>query len=134
MTPLVVLATLLGLKLPAVETFQLPNGLKVAVMQVDTAPVVAVQVWYHVGSKDEPRDRRGSAHMFEHMMFKGTAHVRSEAHAQFLNGVGGYVNAATDEDATHYINNVPPDYLDFAIQLESERMRNLLFRPDMIAT
>jgi zinc protease len=72
--------------------------------------------------------------MFEHMMFKGTQHVRSEAHAQFLNGVGGYVNAATDEDATHYIDNIPPDYLDFAIQLEAERMRNLLFRKDMIDT
>jgi zinc protease len=93
-----------------------------------------VQVWYHAGSKDEPRDRRGSAHMFEHMMFKGTQHVRSEAHAQFLNGLGGYVNAQTDEDATHYIDTVPAGYLDFAVQLEAERMRNLMFRPDMIAT
>jgi zinc protease len=120
--------------MPKVETFELSNGLKVAVLQVDSAPVVAVQVWYHAGSKDEPRDRRGSAHMFEHMMFKGTQHVRPEAHAQFLNGVGGYVNAQTDEDATHYIDNVPADYLDFAVELEAERMRNLMFRPDMIAT
>ena len=120
-------------KLPTVETFALANGLQVAVMRSDAAPVVAVQVWYHAGAKDEPRDRRGSAHMFEHMMFKGTQHVRAEAHAQFLNGIGGYVNAATDEDATHYINTVPADYLDFAVKLESERMRNLLFRPDMIA-
>ncbi len=120
--------------IPAIETFQLPNGLKVAFLPVDTAPVVAVQLWYHAGSKDEPRDRRGAAHMFEHMMFKGTEHVRSEAHAQFIDGVGGYVNATTDEDATHYINTVPADYLDFAIELEAERMRNLMFRPDMIAT
>ena len=120
--------------LPTVETFTLANGLQVAVLELDTAPVVAVQVWYHAGSKDEPRDRRGSAHMFEHMMFKGTAHVRPEAHAQMLNGVGGYVNAQTDEDATHFINTVPAAYLDFAIQLEAERMRNLMFRPDMIAT
>jgi zinc protease len=119
--------------LPTVETFQLANGLKVAVLRVDTAPVVAVQVWYHAGSKDEPRDRRGSAHMFEHMMFKGTQHVRPEAHAQFLSGIGGYVNAATDEDATHYIDTVPADYLDFAVQLEAERMRNLMFRPEMIS-
>jgi len=69
--------------------------------------------------------------MFEHMLFKGTKHVRPEAHAQFLNGLGGYVNAATDEDATHYIDTVPAAYLDFAIQLEAERMRNLLFRQDM---
>ena len=120
--------------LPTVDTFQLGNGLKVSVLRVDSAPVVAVQVWYHAGSKDEPRDRRGSAHMFEHMMFKGTQHVRPEAHAQMLNGVGGYVNAATDEDATHFIDTVPSDYLDFAVQLEAERMRNLMFRPDMIAT
>ncbi len=119
-------------KLPNLETFELPNGLKVAFIAMDTAPVVAVQVWYRAGSKDEPRDRRGSAHMFEHMMFKGTEHVRPEAHAQFLNGLGGYVNAATDEDATHYINILPSDYLDFALQLEAERMRNLLFRKEMI--
>jgi zinc protease len=120
--------------MPKVETFELQNGLKVAFLRVDSAPVVAVQVWYHTGSKDEPRDRRGSAHMFEHMMFKGTQHVRPEAHAQFLSGVGGYVNAQTDEDATHYIDTVPADYLDFAVELEAERMRNLMFRPDMIAT
>ena len=119
-------------KLPTIDTFQLANGLRVAFMRIDSAPVVAVQLWYHVGSKDEPRDRRGSAHMFEHMMFKGTAHVRSEAHAQDINGVGGYSNAQTDEDATHFINTLPSDYLDFAVQLEAERMRNLLFRKEMI--
>ena len=118
--------------LPTVETFQLANGLRVAFLRLDSAPVVAVQVWYHAGSKDEPRDRRGSAHMFEHMMFKGTAHVRAEAHAQLVSGVGGSSNAQTDEDATHYIDTVPADYLDFAVQLEAERMRNLLFRKDMI--
>jgi zinc protease len=119
-------------KLPSIETFTLSNGLTVAVLASDVAPVVAVQVWYHAGSKDEQRDRRGSAHMFEHMLFKGTTHVRPEAHAQFLNGLGGYVNAQTDEDATHYINTLPSDYLDFAIQLEAERMTNLLFRQEMI--
>ncbi len=121
-------------KLPSIETFTLPNGLQVAVLPTDNAPVVAVQVWYRAGSKDEARDRRGSAHMFEHMLFKGTQHVRAEAHAQFLNGLGGYVNATTDEDATHYINTLPSDYLDFVIQLEAERMRKLLFRKDMVDT
>src|SRR5262245_59988918 len=121
-------------QLPKIERFTLANGLEVAFLAIDTAPVVAVQVWYHAGSKDEPRDRRGSAHMFEHMMFQGTQHVRSEAHAQFLNGVGGTVNAQTDEDATHYINMLPSAYLDFAIQLEAERMRNPLFRKEMIDT
>ena len=119
-------------QLPKIERFKLANGLEVAFLQIDTEPVVSVQLWYHAGSKDEPRDRRGSAHMFEHMMFKGTQHVRAEAHAQSINGLGGYVNAATDEDATHYINTLPADYLDYALQLESERMRNLLFRKEMV--
>ena len=120
-------------KLPTIEQATLTNGLRIAVLRSDAAPVVAVQLWYRAGSKDEQRDRRGSAHMFEHIMFKGTRHVRAEAHAQMINGVGGYVNAQTDEDATHYINTLPSDYLDFAIRLEAERMRNLLFRPEMIA-
>lgn len=119
-------------KLPTIETFELANGMKVAFLGLDTAPVVAVHVWYHAGSKDEPRDRRGSAHMFEHMMFKGTQRMRAETHAQYLNGLGGYVNAQTGEDATHYINVVPSDYMDFVVQLEAERMRNLLFRKEMI--
>jgi len=119
-------------KLPKIETFALENGLSVAVLATDAVPVVAVQLWYHAGSKDEPRDRRGSAHMFEHIMYKGSEHVRAEAHAQLISGLGGYVNATTDEDATHFINTLPPDYLDFAIRLEAERMRHLLFRPEMI--
>lgn len=119
-------------KLPAIETFSLANGLKVAVLETTTAPVVAVQVWYRAGSKDEPRDRRGTAHMFEHMMFKGTKYVRADAHAQLINGLGGFVNASTDEDATHFINTLPSDHLEFAIQLEADRMRHLMFRPDMI--
>src|SRR4051812_29295858 len=120
--------------MPQIQTAQLGNGLRIAFLQLDSAPVVAVQVWYHAGSKDEPRDRRGSAHMFEHMMFKGTEHVRPEAHAQDINRLGGYVNAATTEDATYYYETLPADYMDFAIELEAERMHNLLFREDMIKT
>jgi zinc protease len=119
-------------RLPTIEQFQLANGLRVAFLRDDAAPVVAVELWYHAGSKDEPRDRRGSAHMFEHMMFKGTDHVRPESHAQFLSSIGGYVNAATDEDATHFVNTLPADYLDFGVQLEAERMRHLLLRKPMI--
>ena len=120
--------------LPTIEQATLPNGLKITVMQIDAAPVVAVQLWYHAGSKDEPGNRRGSAHMFEHMMFKGTKHVRAEAHSQFLNSIGGYVNAQTDEDATHYVDTVPSDFLDFTIQLEAECMRGLLIRKGMVET
>jgi zinc protease len=122
-----------ALKLPTLEQFTLANGLRVAYMRYDGAPVVAIDVWYHVGSKDEARDRRGSAHMFEHMMFKGTTHVPPEEHARFIGQVGGEVNAHTTEDATAYTQVVPADQLDFVLRLEAERMRNLLFRDDMIA-
>lgn len=116
----------------AVETFALANGLQVAVMRSDAAPVVSVQLWYHAGSKDEPRDKRGTAHMFEHMLFKGSTHLRADAHAQTINALGGYVGAATDEDSTHFANTLPAAYLDYAIQLEAERMRGLVFRKPMI--
>jgi zinc protease len=117
-----------------VETFTLANGLSVAFMRLEHAPALAVQVWYRAGSKDEPKDRRGSAHMFEHMMFRGSQKVRPEDHATFLGSVGGIVNAQTEEDATHFINTVPVGYLDFTLQLEADRMRGLLFRDDVVKT
>ncbi|HVV84447.1 MAG TPA: pitrilysin family protein, partial [Kofleriaceae bacterium] len=120
--------------LPAIQQFSLENGLKVVLLRDTSTPVVAVQVWYHAGSKDEPRDRRGSAHMFEHMMFRGTTHVRPDGHARFISSLGGDYNAQTTEDATFYKDTVPSAYLDFVVGLEAERMRNLLFRPDMIDT
>ncbi len=80
---------------PELKEWQLGNGLDVIYVGVHKAPVVTVQVWYHAGSKDEPRDRRGSAHMFEHMMFKGTEHVPPEEHARLVDRVGGSDNAFT---------------------------------------
>ncbi len=120
--------------LPALKTWTMDNGLQVAFLPMPNAPSVTVQLWYHVGAKNEARDRRGSAHMFEHMMFKGTENLRAEEHARHLSGLGGYVNAFTTEDVTAYHNTLPADYMDFAIRLEAERMRNLWFRDDMIAT
>src|SRR6266536_1846100 len=79
-------------KLPAIDSFELSNGLQVAVLHSDAAPIDSVQVWYHAGSKDEPRDHRGTAHMFEHLMFKGSAHVRTDMHVQAIGAFGGYVN------------------------------------------
>jgi zinc protease len=89
------------------------------------APIATVQVFYHVGSKDEHVGIRGVAHMFEHMMFKGSQHVPPEEHARLLKEVGGQVNAFTDEDMTAYHDTVPPSYVGFALQLEAERMRQL---------
>ncbi len=119
---------------PEIKEWRLDNGLQVVYLGVHKAPVVSVQVWYHVGSKEEARDRRGSAHMFEHMMFRGTQRVPSEAHARWLNGLGGTVNAFTREDVTGYQQTLPRQYLDFAVQLEADRMRNLLIRRSVVDT
>lgn len=117
-----------------IKEWTLPNGMRVVFLPFRRAPVVTVQVWYHAGSKDEPRDRRGSAHMFEHMMFKGTKFVPPEEHARLLDRIGGSVNAFTTEDMTAYHNTIPRQYLDFAVKLEAERMRHLIFRRKMIDT
>jgi zinc protease len=118
--------------LPDVKEWQLDNGLSVVYLGVHKAPVVTVQLWYHVGSKDEARDRRGSAHMFEHLMFKGTEHVPPEEHARHIDRLGGDVNAFTTQDTTAYHDTVPKEYLDFAVMLEAERMRHLLFLPQFV--
>jgi zinc protease len=108
-----------------VKTWTLANGLKVLFLADHKAPIATVQVFYHVGSKDEHVGIRGVAHMFEHMMFKGSTHVPPEQHARLLKEVGGQVNAFTTEDVTAYHDTVPPSYVGFAMQLEAERMRNL---------
>ena len=108
-----------------VKNWTLPNGLQVLFLADHKAPIATVQVFYHVGSKNEHLGIRGVAHMFEHMMFKGSTHVPPEEHARLLKEVGGQVNAFTTEDLTAYHDTVPPSYVGFALQLEAERMRNL---------
>jgi zinc protease len=98
-----------------VKSWSLPNGLQVLFLADHKAPIATVQVFYHVGSKDEHVGIRGVAHMFEHMMFKGTEHVAPEEHARLLKEVGGQVNAFTTEDLTAYHDTVPPSYLGFAM-------------------
>jgi zinc protease len=121
-----------ALPLPDLQAWTMPNGLAVYYLGVHDSPVVAVHVYYHAGSKDEPRDRRGTAHMFEHIMFKGSTHVPADAHARMLESLGGIVNAHTQWDVTGFENTVPRQYLDFVVELEADRMRGLMFRPDMI--
>ena len=111
--------------MPDVKQWTLPNKLKVIFLADHKAPVVTVQVFYHAGGKDEPADKRGIAHMFEHMMFKGSRYVKPEEHARFIDAVGGNENAFTQDDATGYHDTVPPAALDFTLKLEAERMRNL---------
>jgi zinc protease len=110
---------------PQLKQWELPNGLKVFFIPDHKAPVVTVQVFYHAGAKDEPAGKRGIAHMFEHMMFKGSTHVPPEEHARFIQLVGGENNAFTQDDTTGYHDTVPPSALDFTMKLEAERMRNL---------
>ncbi|MBK9073063.1 MAG: insulinase family protein [Myxococcales bacterium] len=116
-----------------VQTAELPNGLQVVVVTRTSAPLVAVQIWYKVGSKDESKTRRGTAHMFEHLMFMGSTGVRPDDHARMLNRVGGYVGATTTEDATYFQNVVPKAYLATVLQLEADRMRGLVFQPEALA-
>jgi zinc protease len=108
-----------------VKSWALGNGLQVLFLADHKAPIVTVQVFYHVGSKDEHVGIRGVAHMFEHMMFKGSERVPPEQHARLLKEVGGQTNAFTTEDLTAYHDTVPPSYVGFAMQLEAERMRHL---------
>ncbi len=115
-----------------VKSWTLANGLQVLFLADHKAPIATVQVFYHVGSKDEHVGIRGVAHMFEHMMFKGSAHVPPEEHARLLKEVGGQVNAYTTEDLTAYHDTVPPSYVDFALELEAERMRQLKLFPATI--
>ena len=103
----------------------LPNGLRLILHEDHSTPVVNVQVWYHVGSKDERPGRTGFAHLFEHMMFKGSKNVEPEQHTSLISGVGGQVNAYTTEDVTVFWETVPAQYLPLALWLEADRMATL---------
>ncbi|MBK8481554.1 MAG: insulinase family protein [Proteobacteria bacterium] len=117
-----------------IQELKLPNGLRLVYARVPRLPAVTVQVWYHVGSRNEQPGLRGVAHMFEHMMFKGSTRVPPERHAQLLAGIGGEVNAFTAEDVTAYHNTLPRQYFDFAVALEAERMRHLVLTERTIAS
>ncbi|PWT92192.1 MAG: insulinase family protein [Blastocatellia bacterium] len=114
-----------AIKIPF-ETLKLPNGLNV-IMSVDkTTPTVTVNVWYHVGSKNEMLGRTGFAHLFEHVMFTGSGHVPYGLHDKLTEGVGGANNGSTTNDRTNYFENIPSNYLESALWLESDRMGFLL--------
>ncbi len=100
----------------------LDNGLTVLSLEDHSCPIVAVQVWYHVGSKDEDAQRQGFAHMFEHMMFRGTDVLGPEQHFESIRKTGGNCNAYTSFDNTTYVNELPSNQLELALWLEAERM------------
>ena len=112
----------------------LDNGLKVITLEDFSSPIVSVQVWYHVGSKDEDPQRQGFAHMFEHMMFKGTDRVGPQAHFELLRRVGGSANGYTSLDKTVYLETVPADQVELALWLEAERMAFLKIDQESVDT
>jgi zinc protease len=103
----------------------LPNGLKVILSEDHSTPIVHVAVWYHVGSKNERPGRTGFAHLFEHMMFKGSRNLEPEAHTSIVASVGGRSNAYTTEDETVFLQTLPAQYLPLALWLEADRMATL---------
>src|SRR5437660_5907600 len=107
---------------PAFREGHLKNGLRIVTVEQPAAPVVAVHLWYHVGSKDEQPGRQGFAHMFEHMMFRGTDRLGPEDHFKYIRRIGGDCNAYTAFDQTVYIQDLPAEQLELALWLEAERM------------
>jgi zinc protease len=109
-----------------VETFHLDNGLLVTLSEDHTAPIVAVNLWYHVGSANEKPGRTGFAHLFEHMLFQGSAHVGSNEHFELIQRAGGTLNGSTWLERTNYFETVPSNELALVLWLEADRMGDLL--------
>lgn len=106
------------------EQFTLPNGLNVILYEDHTIPMASVNIWYHVGSKNEVKGRTGFAHLFEHMMFQGSPNFEGEYFGP-LQKIGATINGSTNFDRTNYWENVPSNYLELALAMESDRMANL---------
>ena len=108
------------------EKFTLSNGLTVIVHEDHKIPVVAINVWYHVGSKDELPGKTGFAHLFEHLMFNGTENYNDEYFGPLQQVGATDLNGTTNADRTNYFQNVPKPALDLALWMESDRMGHLL--------
>jgi zinc protease len=114
-------------KMPSIKFTdrKLGNGLRIISAPDHSSPTVAIQVWYHVGSKDDPDKRSGFAHLFEHMMFKSTTNMKSEMMDRLTEDIGGVNNAFTNDDVTVYHELVPSNYLETLIWAEAERLSGL---------
>jgi zinc protease len=130
--PGVLLVSLLGAPPLAARTvdvpvvyYRLPNGLKVVISESHVAPVVTVAVYYGVGFRIEPKGQTGFAHLFEHMMFQGSANVKKTEHGKLVEANGGNFNGSTNFDFTNYYETLPAERVETALWLESERMRSL---------
>ena len=109
-----------------IETLRLENGLRLTLSADRTAPIVAVNLWYHVGSANEREGRTGFAHLFEHMLFQGSEHVAANEHFELIQRAGGTLNGSTWLDRTNYFETVPSHQLELALWLEADRMGRLL--------
>ncbi len=109
-----------------VESIHLPNGLHVVLSEDHTAPIVAVNLWYHVGSANERLERTGFAHLFEHMLFQGSANVAANEHFELVQRAGGTLNGSTWLDRTNYYETLPSNQLALALWLEADRMGRML--------
>jgi len=106
-------------------THRLTNGLEVVLLEEHSVPVINLQMWYHVGGKDEQPGRTGFAHLFEHLMFKGSAHVGPDEHSRIIEAAGGADNAETGDDTTNFYETFPSNYLEPVLWLEADRMGSL---------
>jgi zinc protease len=138
----IVIIALLGLSIKAlaiefpIKSFTLPNGLKVIVCEKNTSPMVQMEVWYRVGSKDEWDGVRGMAHMFEHMMFRGSKKFNGEGDVYIheMEKLGAQINAYTTFDRTVYWQEVPKDNIEKVFAMESDRMENLILDQKVLDT
>src|SRR5213593_4825191 len=105
--------------------YRLPNGLKVVISESHSSPTVTVAVYYGVGFRVEPKGQTGFAHLFEHMMFQGSAHVKKFEHAKLVESAGGNLNGSTRLDYTNYYETLPAEAVETALWLEADRMRSL---------
>ena len=113
--------------------YQLENGLKVVIKEDHRAPVAMTQIWYKVGSADEPVAKGGISHLLEHMMFKGTTDVSSDDYERLIAKFGGVNNAFTSYDYTGYYELFPANRMPLALELEADRMKNLIFNDQAFA-
>lgn len=118
----------------AYTTRTLPNGLRVYSIPDPSSANVSVQVWYDVGSRDDPRGRSGFAHLFEHLMFKSTRNLAPEQFDRLTEDVGGFNNASTNDDYTNYYEVVPANHLQRLLWAEADRMRSLVIEPGFFAS
>jgi zinc protease len=109
----------------SIQSRTLANGLRLLLVEDHSTPILNLQVWYHVGSKDEQPGRTGFAHLFEHLMFKGSAHLAPEEHSRIVESAGGVDNAYTNDDSTVFWETVPSNFLERVLWLEADRMASL---------